>query len=748
MPCSSSSEPVSTVHVIVDALQGTLWVLWEGGVPAGSVLSGLQAPLWLGLAGSALPGGLEVVRARETPSAAALQLAQAVRTQLRAWLEAEAGFLRAQAGPEDSNRVRFYGKQMPFLRTFYFLLRLGSEFPAVPLSPALLSRLLDDLAARIDTVRRFPELFADPQKEKASDTLFVGSHTFRGEAGVLRTFPDGSAQLRLRRSVWGNSGNSGNSGSQESQGSQETGGNQGNQGNPSENPEKREIGGSEGEEILEGRLHKFGWFLVGEGGLAVATRGFEGVEVAWFPRGGEGGLEIAQFRGEAKREATLQGMRSQCFFVDFPRWVASRLLGGAKAGSAQFEQSLQGDAGSQFLLLPLFRNGWSRALRAILWEEGLDETVRRSQFLRYVEDPEMPVKAPVVLSQDAALLGHVQKIEAAWRPSLQQVAIVETENRSPFLNPQRAFFAITSAIYRELRAILQFHARFENGSEVLQAANNLLRFINDDRTRNGRKWADYESLPKKLRVLLKRVFPAGLTVSECQNCLKELIPQIDTFLAALPLLYDYQAMTLRTLVAFELDSALLLEDVSSPFSSQNRGNSAPALFVTRRVSTILQSETPIRGLCVLLQALRWAYSDSLRSLAIQHLLKWEFPWSDRGNVELLESLCLVYQIVECIAAKGEASSELLDFLFDLTERIEQLRSISLDARVWPAETLFSQWFHRLCFVLLYSPRSLRRAHLARLISFLKRPLPHADAEFVSSTLALLLRGGSLSELFE
>ena len=58
---------------------------------------------------------------------------------------------------------------------------------------------------------------------------------------------------------------------------------------------------------------------------------------------------------------------------------------------------------------------------------------------------------------------------------------------------------------------------------MIQAANNLLRFINDDRTRHGKKWADFESLPGKLRVLLKRVFPAGLTVSECQKCLKQII---------------------------------------------------------------------------------------------------------------------------------------------------------------------------------------------------------------------------------
>ena len=771
---NASSNQIVTVHVIVDCLIGYLWVLNEDGKIAGSVVPDLPSPLWLGIAGSCLPSGIEVCHVGLRGSEATLQFAQSVRSWLHELLEAEIAFYRAQESAEDSNRVRFHGKQMPFWVTFYLLLRVGSEGTAGMMTPSLLFDVLEDLKARMETVQRFPELFADPWQQQGTQ-----SGTQSGEKSEERLGTPMEIQMGTQSGEKSEERLGTQSGTQSSQ--QDQNHNENHNENPThphnKNSLQNPLKGSNalfvgshrfegegvslvssadgnatlqrGEEVLQGQLHKFGWFLANADHVAVATRGSEGVEVVWFPRSGRERMEIMQLRGETKREATLQGMRSICLFVDLPRWIASRLMNQAKAGNAQFEHSLQGDPATQFLLLPLFGNGWNRSLRMVLWEEGLNETVRRSQFLKYVADPELPVKQPVIHTQNSALLGHVQKIETCWRPSMQQVVIVETEKNSPFLNPKRAFFAITNAIYQELKAILQFHSHFENGSEVIQAANNLLRFINDDRTRHGKKWADFESLPGKLRVLLKRVFPAGLTVSECQKCLKQIIPQIDTFLSSLPLLYDYQAMTLRTLFAFELDNSLLLEDVSAPFVSQNHGNSVPSLFITRRVSTLFQNETPIRSLCVLLQALRFVYSDSLRSFAIQFLCKWEFHWKEEGNVELLESLCLVYQIIECVAGKGEATSELIDFLFEIVTQLKRVRSISLDAHVLTVEHLFSQWFHRMCFILLYSsPSVITRSHLNRFISFLKLPLEHEDAEFLTSTLTLLIRNGSLDAFFE
>ena len=691
------STQLVTVHVLVDALIGYLWVMNEQGKVAGGVLTDLPTPLRIGIAASALPSGVEVGHVTIPPSDATFQFAQSVRSLLHTLLREEIAFYRAQQSSESSNQVRFYGKQMPFLLTFYLILRLGCELPAIPLSPSLLFDLLDDLQVRIDTVQRFPELFA--ASRQSSDRLFGGSQRFEGKGKAVESAEDGSARLR-----WD-------------------------------------------EQWIQGETRSFGWIFVGSDRLAVATRGFEGLELLSFVRSDPPAMQWSQLRATCRPLASLQGMRSMLLFVDLPRWIVSRLVTQAKAAAAKFEECLQGDPSLRLLLLPLFQNGWSRQLRAVLWEDALDETFRRTQFLTYLNDPEKPVKRPVLHTQDSVLLNHVQRIESAWRPTSHQIVIVETEKRSPFLNPKHAFFAITNAIYQELKAILQFHSHFENGSEVIQAANNLLRFINDDRTRNGRKWADYELLPGKLRVLLKRVFPAELSVSECQKCLKELIPQIDSLLSSLPLLYDYQSMTLRTLFAFELDSSLLLEDVSAPFTCHNHGNSMPALYLTHQVSTILQNETPIRSLCVLLQALRLAYSDSLRSLATQFLLKWEFHWGEEGNVELAESLCLVYQIIECIAGKGDATSDLIDFLLETTSQLKQVLSISLDAHVWSVEGLFSQWFHRVCFILLYSS-CLTRNHLNRFISFLKLPLSHEDAEFVTSTLSLLIQNGSLDALLE
>ena len=687
---------VVTVHVYLDTLIGFCWIVNEQGKVAGGVLDHLPSPLFLGISADPLPSGIELARVPSKPSEYSIPFLEYSRNRLHQLLHSEITFFSSHQSGESSNIVRFYGKQMPFLLTYYTLLRIGNETPPVSLSPSLLYDLMEDLHIRKETVRLFPDLFSG--HDKIGITTLTENGVFKdGEVSLF--IEEGKARLWL-------------------------------------------------DDWIEGKLHSFGWVFVNMPVCAVAVLGYQGVEVIVVDLHR---LVITRrfcLKEKEKRMDTLQGFRSVSLFVDSVQWSITRLVNQAKRISPTEHTSNLNDQDLWYVqLFPLFHNGWSRELRSICWDEVFQETSHKSYLLQYAANPEKVVRRLPIRCEDSTLLKHVQRIDSMWRPTQHEIIIEESEKPSFLLNPSRAFYPITRAIYQQLIALLEFHSRFENGAEVSQAANNLMRFINDLRTRQGKKWADLEDLPDRLKVVLKRIFPANLSVSTCQKCLQVLLTHLDSLHTLFSPFHDYHMMTLRALFAFELDTMDFWVDVAPLPFSVNYESSILSRFITQRLLSVMDSVTIIQSFRLLLNALRLFYCDSLRSLVCKRLFKWEFQPENEVTVETIEILFLSLQLVECIIDRKGDDEPLFDWLLRITHQLKLVHTFSLDGHDISLDGFFSLWIHRVCFAFLYSS-CLTHNHLKSFIELISLPLRHEDCVFVTSTLTLLTKKGTLNSLME
>ena len=116
-------------------------------------------------------------------------------------------------------------------------------------------------------------------------------------------------------------------------------------------------------------------------------------------------------------------------------------------------------------------------------------------------------------------------------------------------------------------------------------------------------------------------------------------------------------------------------------------------------------------------------------------------------METIEILFLSLQLVECIIDRKGDDEPLFDWLLRITHQLKLAHTFSLDGHDISLDGFFSLWIHRVCFAFLYSS-CLTRNHLKSFIELISLPLRHEDCVFVTSTLTLLTKKGTLNSLME